>query len=66
MHGLGLTLRSGLHIGKIGLRGDGDVAGIAMHIARRVEETARPGEVLVSRTMTDLVAGSGIGFEDPR
>jgi class 3 adenylate cyclase len=64
VHGLGLTLRSGLHIGEIELRGDGDVAGIAVHIARRVEETARPGEVLVSRTMTDLVAGSGIGFED--
>jgi class 3 adenylate cyclase len=61
---LGLTLRSGLHIGEIELRGDGDVAGIAVHIARRVEERARPGEVLVSRTMTDLVAGSGLEFED--
>jgi class 3 adenylate cyclase len=61
---LGLTLRSGLHIGEVELRGDGDIAGIAVHIARRVEEQARPGEVLVSRTMTDLVAGSGIGFED--
>ena len=41
---LGLTLRSGLHIGEVELRGDGDIAGIAVHIARRVEEQARPGE----------------------
>jgi class 3 adenylate cyclase len=61
---LGLGLRSGLHVGEIEVRGDGDIAGIAVHIARRVEEQARPGEVLVSRTMTDLVAGSGIEFED--
>jgi class 3 adenylate cyclase len=64
VRGLGVTLRSGLHIGEVELRSDGDIAGIAVHIARRVEEQAQPGEVLVSRTMTDLVAGSGIGFED--
>jgi class 3 adenylate cyclase len=40
------------------------VAGIAVHIAQRVSAVAQPAEVLVSRTVTDLVAGSGIRFED--
>jgi class 3 adenylate cyclase len=41
-----------------------DIGGIAVHIASRVVTEARPGEVLVSRTVKDLVAGSGIEFED--
>ena len=41
-----------------------DIAGIAVHISARVSELAAPGEVLVSRTVVDLVAGSGIKFED--
>jgi len=40
------------------------VAGIGVHIAARVMDAAGPGEVLVSRTVADLVTGSGIGFED--
>ena len=44
-------------------RGD-DVAGIAVHIGARVSDLAEPGEVLVTRTVRDLVAGSGIVFED--
>ena len=59
----GLELRSGLHTGEVELRGD-DVAGIAVHIGSRVSAVARPGEVLVSRTVVDLVAGSGLRFED--
>jgi class 3 adenylate cyclase len=59
----GLVCRAGLHSGEIERRGD-DIAGIAVHIAARVEATAGPGEVLVSRTVRDLVAGSQIGFED--
>ena len=43
---------------------DDDVAGMAVHIGARVAALAAPGEVLVSRTVTDLVAGSGIEFED--
>ena len=43
---------------------DGDIGGIAVHIASRVVGAAAPGEVLVSRTVKDLVAGSGIDFED--
>ena len=58
---IGLEIRAGLHMGEIELRGDG-IAGVAVHIASRVSDLARPGEVLVSRTVTDLVAGSGIGF----
>jgi class 3 adenylate cyclase len=60
---LGLDIRVGLHSGEIELRGD-DVAGMAVHIGARVAAIAAPGEVLVSRTVTDLVAGSGIAFED--
>jgi class 3 adenylate cyclase len=61
--GLHVDVRVGLHTGEIELRGD-DVAGIAVHLAQRVSALARPSEVLVSRTVTDLVAGSGIEFED--
>jgi class 3 adenylate cyclase len=61
--GLGLELRSGLHTGEIEVRGD-DVTGIGVVIGQRVSALAGPNEVLVSRTLTDLVAGSGIDFED--
>lgn len=59
----GLEVRSGLHTGEIELIGN-DVGGIAVHIGARVEAAAAPGEVLVSGTVKDLVAGSGIAFED--
>jgi class 3 adenylate cyclase len=60
---LGMDTRAGLHTGEIELRGD-DVAGMAVHIGARVSALAGPGEVLVSSTVKDLVAGSGIDFED--
>jgi class 3 adenylate cyclase/pimeloyl-ACP methyl ester carboxylesterase len=60
---LGFAVRSGLHTGEIEIRGD-DIAGIAAHIGARVAALAGPDEVLVSRTVRDLVAGSGIEFED--
>jgi class 3 adenylate cyclase/pimeloyl-ACP methyl ester carboxylesterase len=60
---LGLEVTAGVHVGEIELRGV-DVGGIAVHIAARVQALARPGEILVSRTVVDLVAGSGIEFED--
>jgi class 3 adenylate cyclase len=60
---LGLDVRVGLHTGEIENRGD-DVAGIGVHIAARVEALAQPGQVWVSRTVTDLVTGSGIAFSD--
>lgn len=61
--GTGIAARAGLHTGEIELRGD-DIAGIAVHIAKRVEAAADPGTAMVSRTVKDLVAGSGIIFED--
>ena len=60
---LGLETCAGLHTGEVEKRGT-DIGGIAVHIAARVLEKAQPGEVLVSRTLTDLVAGSGLSFED--
>ena len=60
---LGLDVRVGLHTGEIERHGD-DVAGIAVHLAQRVQNLARPGEVLVSRTVVDLVVGSDLRFED--
>jgi class 3 adenylate cyclase len=60
---IGVSIRCGVHVGEIEQRGD-DIAGIAVHIAARVCSAARAGETLVSRTVTDLVAGSGIEFED--
>jgi class 3 adenylate cyclase len=62
-HRLGFEVRAGLHTGEVEVRGD-DVGGIAVHLAQRVSSRAGAGEVLVSRTVVDLVAGSGIAFED--
>lgn len=59
----GLEVRAGLHTGECETMAD-DIGGIAVHIASRVVTEADPGEVLVSRTVKDLVAGSGIEFED--
>ena len=60
---LGIELRAGLHTGEIETRG-GDPVGMAVHIAARVSDLASGGEVLVTSTVRDLVAGSGIRFED--
>jgi class 3 adenylate cyclase len=62
-HALGIEVRAGLHTGEVELRGD-DIAGLGVNIASRIEALAQPGEVLVSRTVTDLVAGSGLDFDD--
>ena len=63
VRGLGLELRAGLHTGECELAGD-DLRGIAVNIGARVGASAGPGEVLVSQTVKDLVAGSGVDFED--
>jgi class 3 adenylate cyclase len=60
---LKLEVRCGLHTGECELVGD-DLAGIAVHTGARVAGLAHPGEVLVSQTVRDLVAGSGLSFED--
>lgn len=59
----GLETRCGLHVGEVTRRSD-DVAGVAVHIGARVSALAQPREVLVTRTVRDLVAGSGISFEE--
>lgn len=60
---LGLDVRAGVHTGEIERRGD-DIGGIGVHIGQRVSALAGAGEVVVSRTVVDLVAGSGIEFDD--
>ncbi len=60
---LGIEIRAGLHTGECELIGN-DVGGIAVHIAARVSAKAGAGEVLVSSTVKDLVAGSGLRFQD--
>ena len=60
---LGLELRAGVHTGEIE-RGNAGVRGIAVQIGASIAAAARPGEVLVSRTVKDIVAGSGIDFEE--
>jgi class 3 adenylate cyclase/pimeloyl-ACP methyl ester carboxylesterase len=60
---LGLEVRAGVHTGEVELMGD-DIGGIAVHLGARVAALAGAGEVLVSRTVVDLVAGSGLSFED--
>ena len=61
---LGLDVRIGLHTGEVEVRGD-DIGGLAVHIGQRVSALTEPSEILVSSTVKDLVAGSGIEF-DPR
>ena len=60
---LGIRVRAGLHTGECEVMGE-DIGGIAVHTAARVSALAEPGEVLVSRTVKDLVAGSGLEFSD--
>lgn len=60
---LGIEIRVGIHTGECELLGD-NLGGIAVHIGARIVALAQPGEVLVSSTVKDLVAGSGLGFED--
>jgi class 3 adenylate cyclase len=60
---LGIEIRAGLHTGECELVGD-KVRGLSVNIGSRVASLARPGEVLVSSTVKDLVAGSGLEFTD--
>jgi class 3 adenylate cyclase len=61
---LGLEVRAGIHTGEIEQLPTGDIRGIAVHTGARVAATAGPGEVLVSSSVRDLVAGSGLAFQD--
>jgi class 3 adenylate cyclase len=61
--GIGLELKAGLHTGRCEVS-DGDIAGIAVHVAARVLQAAGPGEVLVSGTIRDVLLGSEFLFDD--
>jgi class 3 adenylate cyclase len=63
LHDAGIDIRAGLHTGEIEVAGT-DVRGVAVHIGARVAGLAGRGEILASRTVVDIVAGSGIEFED--
>ena len=63
VRGLGLRVRCGLHAGEVQRAGDG-IGGIGVHIGARVAALAGPNEVLVSRTVRDVVTGSGLAFAD--
>ena len=63
VHSLGIEVRAGVHTGECEVMGD-KLGGIAVHIGARVAALAGPGEVLVSSTVKDLVAGSGLSFQD--
>jgi len=63
MRRLGLSMRAGVHVGELGVV-DGKPVGIAVHIGARIGGLAGPGEILVSSTVRDLVAGSGLSFVD--
>jgi class 3 adenylate cyclase len=60
---LGLEIRIGMHTGECEISGP-DIAGIAVHIASRIEQLAGPAEITVSGTVRDLVAGAGFRFKD--
>jgi class 3 adenylate cyclase len=62
--GLGLTIRAGLHAGEVEVREDGDVAGLAVNLAARVEQAASEGSTFVSSTVRDLLLGGDQSFED--
>lgn len=61
--GLGIQVRAGVHIGEVETVGD-DVIGVTVHVAARIASAAAADEVLVSSTLKDLIAGSGLEFED--
>jgi len=61
---IGIEIRAGVHAGECEFEEGCRVSGIAVHVAARIASVARPGEILVSDTVRDLVAGSGLGFAD--
>ena len=63
MRGLGLDVRIGVHTGECEVNA-GDLSGVAVHVAARLETSAAPGEILISGTVKDLIAGSGVSVSD--
>lgn len=64
LSGVGVTIRAGLHSGEVIVREDGDITGVAVNLAARVEQAAADGTVLVSSTVRDLLLGGGFIFAD--
>lgn len=64
VHVLGMHVRCGVHVGEIEARPGGDIGGIAVHLAARLLTVAEPSQVVVSRTVVELVAGGGFTFKD--
>ena len=64
LHEMGVTVRVGLHSGRIEVADDNDVSGVAVHIAARVMAAADDGEIVVSRTVRDLMLGADTTFRD--
>ena len=60
----GLTIRAGLHAGEVEVREDGDVVGLSVNLAARVQQAARRGSIYVSSTVRDLLLGGDVSFED--
>jgi class 3 adenylate cyclase len=63
LRGCGIEIRAGIHTGEVEIIGD-DIGGMAVHLAARVNALADAGEILASRTVRDLVVGSGVAFTD--
>ena len=61
---IGLDIRAGVHAGELEVRDDGDVSGMAVNLAARVEQSARDGELWVSSTVRDMTLGGGVNFVD--
>jgi class 3 adenylate cyclase len=64
LSGIGISIRSGAHAGEIEVRDDGDITGIAVNLAARVEHEARPGHLWVTSTVRDMMLGGSVDFAD--
>jgi class 3 adenylate cyclase len=64
MAAVNVELRAGVHTGEVERREDGDIGGMAVHVGARIMGLAGAGEILVSRTVADLLTGSGTPLED--
>ena len=62
--GIGVALRAGVHTGEIEVRESGEVGGMTVHVTARISAAAGAGEVLVSRTVAELVGAGAFSFED--
>ena len=64
LSGIGLEIRAGLHAGELEVREDGDISGLAVNLAARVEQSARDGQLWASSAVRDMTLGGGVEFTD--